>query len=61
MHGYTIGLLHALNYEIEYAHHDVYVSDTAPEEVIAIQTFYEKQYLSDNKKITYIRFNFSLV
>lgn len=59
MHGYTLGLLHALNYEIEYAHHDVYITDTAPKEVIGIQTFYEKQYLKENKKITYLRFNFS--
>ena len=61
MHGYTLGLLHAMNYEIEYAHHDVYVSDNAPEEVISVQTFYEKQYLNENKKITYLRFNFSLI
>ena len=59
MHGYTLGLLHGLNYEIEYAHHDVYNTDGAPQEVTAIQTFYEKQYLEVEKKITYIRFKFS--
>ena len=58
MHGYTLGLLHGLNYEIEYAHHDVYNTDGAPQEVTAIQTFYEKQYLEEEKKITYIRFKF---
>jgi len=61
MHGYTIALLHALKYQIEYSHHDVYSTDTAPKEVTEIQTFYEKQYLEQNKKITYLRFNFSLV
>jgi len=61
MHGYTLGLLHAKNYEIEYAHHDVYVADTAPDEVLSIQTFYEKQYLEQHKKITYLRFNFSFI
>jgi tRNA (guanine-N7-)-methyltransferase len=61
MHGYTIALLHALNFQVEYAHHDVYSTDTAPKEVTGIQTFYEKQYLEQNKKITYLRFNFSLV
>lgn len=58
MHGYTLGLLHGLDEIIEYAHHDVYGSQGAPEAVTAIQTFYETQYLELNKKITYIRFKF---
>ena len=56
MHGYTLGLLQGLNEEILYAHHDVYGSDGVPKEVIEIQTFYEKQYLEIDKKITYIKF-----
>ena len=59
MHGYTLGLLHGLGETIEYAHHDVYGSQGAPEAVTSIQTFYEKQYLEIGKKITYIRFKFS--
>ncbi len=58
MHGYTLGLLHGLNQEIEYAHHDVYGTDHAPKDVTGIQTFYENQYLEENKNITYIRFKF---
>lgn len=58
MHGYTLGLLHGLGETIEYAHHDVYGSQSAPEAVTSIQTFYEKQYLEIGKKITYIRFKF---
>ncbi len=58
MHGYTLGLLHGLEQEIEYAHHDVYGTDHAPKNVTAIQTFYESQYLEVNKKITYVRFKF---
>ena len=58
MHGYTLGLLHGLDEEIDYAHHDVYGNSHAPEEVTSIQTFYEQQYLEENKKITYIRFKF---
>lgn len=58
MHGYTLGLLHGLKEEIEYAHHDVYGSEGAPEAVTNIQTFYEQQYLKIGKKITYIRFRF---
>lgn len=56
MHGYTLGLLHGLNFEIEYAHHDVYSNEYSPKEVTAIQTFYESQYLQIGKKITYIKF-----
>ena len=56
MHGYTLGLLHGLEEEIEYAHHDIYGSDGAPDEVITIQTFYETGYLEEGKKITYVRF-----
>ena len=58
MHGYTLGLLHGLDEDIEYAHHDVYGNSHSPEEVVSIQTFYESQYLEVNKKITYIRFKF---
>lgn len=58
MHGYTLGLLHGLGEDIEYAHHDVYGNPHAPEEVVSIQTFYESQYLEKNKKITYVRFKF---
>ena len=56
MYGYTLGLLHGLEEEIEYAHHDVYGSEGTPEEVTSIQTFYESGYLEIGKKITYIRF-----
>lgn len=56
MHGYTLGLLHGLDQEILYAHHDVYGNEYSPKEVTGIQTFYEKQYLEAGKKITYIAF-----
>lgn len=56
MHGYTLGLLHGLQEEITYAHHDVYGSTGAPEVVTDIQTYYEQQYLDKNKKITYVSF-----
>lgn len=56
MHGYTLGLLHGEGHEIIYANHDVYKNEGSPEEVTGIQTFYEEQYLEQNKPITYIRF-----
>jgi tRNA (guanine-N7-)-methyltransferase len=56
MHGYTLGLLQGSGHEIIYANHDVYKNEGSPEEVTSIQTFYEQQYLEQNKPITYIRF-----
>ncbi|MEO2059851.1 MAG: tRNA (guanosine(46)-N7)-methyltransferase TrmB [Mesonia sp.] len=56
MHGYTLGLLHGEGHEILHANHDVYKNEYSPEEVVGIQTFYENQYLEENKRITYIKF-----
>ncbi len=56
MHGYTLGLLHGAGHEVLYANHNVYKQEGSPEEVTSIQTFYESQYLKENKPITYIRF-----
>ncbi len=56
LHGYLLGILHEGKHEVLYAHHDIYNSSGAPKEVTAVQTFYEKQYLSQNKAITYVRF-----
>lgn len=58
MHGYTLGLLHGIGHEVLYANHDVYKQAGSPDEVTSIQTFYESQYLEQNKPITYIRFKF---
>jgi len=56
LHGYTIGLLQGSGHEILYAHHDIYINTYAPEEVVSIQTFYEKQFLAQGKPITYLKF-----
>ena len=56
LHGYTLGLLHGMGHEILYANHHIYRNEGAPQEVLAIQTTYEKQYLAQGKPITYIRF-----
>ena len=56
MHGYTLGLLHGAGHEVLYANHDVYKQEGSPDEVTSIETFYEGQYLEQNKPITYIRF-----
>jgi len=59
MHGYTLGLLEGLGHEILYSHHDIYVNHEAPEDVVEIQTFYEKKYLEQDKPITYLKFKLS--
>lgn len=56
MHGYTLGLLHGEGHEVLYSNHNVYKQEGSPEEVTTIQTFYESQYLEEDKAITYIRF-----
>ena len=56
MHGYTLGLLHGTGRKVLYANHDIYKNEGSPEEVVRIQTFYEKQYLDKDKPITYIKF-----
>lgn len=56
MHGYTLGLLQGLGQEVLYSNHNVYKLEGSPEEVTKIQTFYENQYLENDKAITYIRF-----
>lgn len=59
MHGYTLGVLQGQGCEILYANHNVYSDAGSPDEVLGIQTFYEKQYLQKDKPITYIKFRVS--
>lgn len=56
MHGYTLGLLHGEGHEVLYANHNVYKQEGSPEDVTNVQTYYESQYLEQDKAITYIRF-----
>lgn len=56
MHGYTLGLIQGSGHELLYAHHDIYSNADAPKALVEIQTFYEKQYLKQNKPITYTKF-----
>lgn len=58
LHGYTLGLLHGLGFEVQYANHNVYHNSGAPADVTETQTFYEKMFLEEKKPITYIRFSF---
>jgi tRNA (guanine-N7-)-methyltransferase len=56
LHGYTLGLLQGMGGKVVYANHDVYRNHGAPDVVTEVQTFYEKQYLSQGKAITYLQF-----
>ncbi len=53
--GYTLGIVFQIG-KIEYAHHNIYNNSDAPEVAIAVQTFYENQFLKENKAITYMKF-----
>ena len=54
---YTKALVLENNFEINYASNNVYNNQTLPEEVLNIQTFYEKQFLAKNKNINYLEFH----
>lgn len=58
LHGYTLGVLQEKDYHIEMSNHDIYNKSTydLPEYLYQIQTHYEKLYLKEDKKITYIKF-----
>ncbi|MDM9631389.1 tRNA (guanosine(46)-N7)-methyltransferase TrmB [Robiginitalea aurantiaca] len=59
MHGYTLGILHASEIPVIYSNHDIYNNGGAPEEVLRTQTYYESQYLEQDKPITYLSFRFN--
>lgn len=56
LHGYTLGLLQEGNHEILYAHHDIYKNQHAPLEATLTKTYYERQFLAQEKAITYVKF-----
>ncbi len=56
MHGYTLGIVQGLGFELLYSNHDIYTNEGCPQEALNIQTFYELQYLQLNKPITYLKF-----
>jgi tRNA (guanine-N7-)-methyltransferase len=58
LHGYTLGILNDPAYKLLYAHHDIYNNSQAPLAATAVQTFYEKMFLEQNKPITYLQFQF---
>ena len=62
LHGYTLGLLQGLGYEIITAHHDIYGApeyDPHTPHLRNIKTYYENLFSSKGKTITYIKFRIS--
>ena len=55
LYGYTLGCAAQMG-KVIYAHHDIYNNENSPLESTAIQTFYEKKFLEQNKPITYMKF-----
>ena len=53
--GYTLGIMENQG-EILYAHHNIYNNSNAPQVAVAIQTFYEQQFMDQGKAITYMQF-----
>lgn len=58
LHGYTLGLLEKNKTKIHFSHHDIYSNQYSPSEATEIKTHYEKIFLSKNKPISYIKFEF---
>lgn len=59
LHGYTIGILEAMGYEILSAHHDLYGTPEFEQDnthLRGIQTYYEQLFSAKGKTITYIKF-----
>ncbi|MBN1252846.1 MAG: tRNA (guanosine(46)-N7)-methyltransferase TrmB [Bacteroidales bacterium] len=57
LYKYTKALIHENKFIVNNSISDVYDDKDVPEELTSIQTFYEKQFLNEGKKITYLRFN----
>jgi len=57
LHHYTKAIIKENKFKINTLISNIYNENNVPEELTSIQTFYEKQFLEKDKKITYINFN----
>ncbi len=58
MFGYSLGILEGKDLKIKYAHHDIYNNKSSPEISRQVQTYYEKMFLKESKKIKFLSFTF---
>ena len=61
LHGYTLGLLQLMGFEIDKVMHDIDKQLKPGEETLLqeVKTHYEQKFRNEGKKITYIRFSFA--
>ena len=58
MFGYSLGILEGKDLKIKYAHHDIYNNKSSPQISRQVQTYYEKMFLKESKKIKFLSFTF---
>jgi len=57
-YGYTLGIIQGLGGKVIYSDNDIYKNPNSPTELTKVQTFYERTFLNDGKKISFIKFCF---
>ncbi len=57
MFDFTREVLEELSLPLNYETRDVYAEENPPEDVVMLQTYYEKKWLEEGKKIKYLNFN----
>lgn len=60
MHEFTIETLEELRQEIIYCTSDLYAEENANPDATLLQTYYERKWLAEGKKIKYLQFKLSL-
>ena len=58
MFGYSLGILEGKYLQIKYVHHDIYNNESSPLISRQVQTYYEKMFLKESKKIKFLSFTF---
>ena len=59
LYDYTLGIVNESGHNLIYKTDDLYNSGLE-EDVIMVQTYYEKRWLEEGKRITYIKFNLKI-
>ncbi|MGM0565150.1 MAG: tRNA (guanosine(46)-N7)-methyltransferase TrmB [Bacteroidota bacterium] len=57
MYEFTIETIHENNHRLHYSTADLYSEPEANEDATTLQTYYERKWLEENKKIKYLRFS----
>ncbi len=57
MYEFTLEAIHENNHRLHYSTADLYSEPDANEDATTLQTYYERKWLEENKKIKYLRFS----